>query len=225
MLNRDEFKSFWEIAFRWEDQEPPDQDVPVLPEGVQKRLEQLIWAFRREKIAIRHSSGIPVRHGDLFEMFIMDWTVIRLARCLARKRFPHALLSRRFAYRAEVLKWCEDEYIDLPEFWLTARLNPPDELSATSLSNPEHAAFLNTLLNHANRHKNAKFDSMICQAIARTLWDEHPDLTIEELKQYRAIQIYGNARAYTGKNTVREWLSAVDTRSADAKSGRKKKNP
>lgn len=64
---------------------------------------------------------------------------------------------------------------------------------------------------------------MICQAIARTLWDEYPEMTIEEMKKHKAIRIYGNGRAYSGKNTLRDWLSVVDPRASENKPGRRKK--
>lgn len=59
-----------------------------------------------------------------------------------------------------------------------------------------------------------------CQAIARTLWDIHPDMTIEAMKSHPAILKYGHGSYYKGKNTLRDWLSEVDPRSKDKKTGR-----
>ncbi len=229
MLNQDEFKSLWEIAFRWEHMEPPQNDPSTLPEGVKKKIEQMIWAFRRDRVVLRHASGAPVRtiKDSMFELLFLDWSVIRFSQCLRKKIYPYSFLSKRFAYRAEILQWCEAEYIEPPEFWMGDSQNSfddPRETQITSILGPEQTAFLETLVNGKHRQKNSKFDSMICQAIARTLWDVHPYLTIEDMKKHKAIQIYGNGRAYSGKNTLRDWLSPVDPRPPETKTGRKKKN-
>jgi len=59
-----------------------------------------------------------------------------------------------------------------------------------------------------------------CQAVAKTLWDMHPDMTIEQMKKQKPIQEYAGGKFYAGKNTVRGWLSEVDPRSPEQKRGR-----
>lgn len=65
-----------------------------------------------------------------------------------------------------------------------------------------------------------QMDKLICQAIARTLWDIYPHMTIEDMRKHHAIQTYGNGKHYQGKNTLRDWLSEVDPRSTNEKTGR-----
>ncbi len=60
MLDLDEFKSIWEIVFCWEGLQPPDDDPTSIPDGVKKKIEKLIWAFREEQLKLRDSSGQPV---------------------------------------------------------------------------------------------------------------------------------------------------------------------
>ncbi|AOU26017.1 TPA: hypothetical protein P5J75_001958 [Legionella pneumophila] len=59
-----------------------------------------------------------------------------------------------------------------------------------------------------------------CQAIARVLWDSHPTMTIEEMKVHPAILKHGYGSYYSGKNTLRDWLSEVDPRPKNKKTGR-----
>lgn len=231
MLNKNDFRSMWEIAFRWEGIEPPSDDKQDMPEGVIDKLDKLIWAFKRDRIALRYFPGNIVMREDLFEMLFMDWTMLRFNRCLVRKKFPHSLFANRFAYRADILKWCEDDYIEPPEFWTSipqSLSSDSEEIGKESLASdyigPEQKTFIASLVSGVFRHRNSKFDSMICQAIARTLWDQYPDMTIEDMKKHKAIQIYGNGRAYLGKNTLRDWLSEVDPRDPETKSGRKKRS-
>lgn len=65
-------------------------------------------------------------------------------------------------------------------------------------------------------------DKQDCQAIAKKLWEENPDMTIADL--LRAPQLNSYARKYKDKKTVRNWLSKVDPRSKEKKTGRPKKN-
>ncbi|MCM0084457.1 hypothetical protein L4X63_23035 [Geomonas sp. Red32] len=64
-------------------------------------------------------------------------------------------------------------------------------------------------------------DKEVCQGIARTLWDSSPDMTIEQMRDHKAIQVYGSGKLYKGDNTLRGWLREVDPRTH--KTGPKKK--
>lgn len=59
------------------------------------------------------------------------------------------------------------------------------------------------------RPNSSLFDQSLCQAIAKTLWDIYPNMTIAAMTEHPAIQKYGNGALYKGKNTLRDWLSPV----------------
>jgi hypothetical protein len=65
-------------------------------------------------------------------------------------------------------------------------------------------------------------DKMSCQAVAKALWDEHPDMTIEEIINHKAIQIYAGGKTKS-QSTLRKWVSAADTRDSKTKPGPDKK--
>ncbi len=62
-----------------------------------------------------------------------------------------------------------------------------------------------------------------CQAIAQTLWHLNPKLKIEEIAKNHAIQEYGDGKMYRGKNTLRDWVSEVDPRPKEVKTGPRSK--
>lgn len=66
-------------------------------------------------------------------------------------------------------------------------------------------------------------DRLVCQGIARTLWEEYKDMTIEEMVKHKAIKNYGNAIQYSDPKTIKGWLSEVDPRDPSKKPGPKKK--
>jgi len=72
--------------------------------------------------------------------------------------------------------------------------------------------------------RDNQVDRLVCQGIAKTLWDINPDMTIEDMVNHKAVQIYGNAKLYTEPETIRKWLREVDPRDPDKKTGPKKKS-
>lgn len=153
MLDQHNFKSIWEIAYRWENMEPPGDDPENIPEGVKQKIEKQILAFKRDRLALRHPSGILVAKDDLFDILFMDWTMLRINHHVAKKRFPHSLFAHRFAYRANILRWCEEDYIEPPAFWTgkqTGTSEGFDEIGETPINgynSPEQQALLSSLVN------------------------------------------------------------------------------
>lgn len=64
----------------------------------------------------------------------------------------------------------------------------------------------------------------LCQAIARTLWDIDPKMTITNMTKHHAIQEYGSGKYYNAEKTLHRWLSEVDPRDKAKKTGRPKNN-
>lgn len=100
------------------------------------------------------------------------------------------------------------------------------ELIFQKRNEQEHSIQQNSHHDQSTEDKNGKKlrssqeAKIACQAIARTLWDSHPDMTIEAMKSHPAILKHGHGEYYQGKNTLRDWLSEVDPRSKDKKTGR-----
>ena len=50
---------------------------------------------------------------------------------------------------------------------------------------------------------------LLSQAVAKTLWDIYPDMTIEAMCDHPSIQEYGAAKSYDKAKTVKKWLTEV----------------
>jgi hypothetical protein len=50
---------------------------------------------------------------------------------------------------------------------------------------------------------------LLSQAVAKTLWDIYPDMTIKDMCEHSSIQEYGGAKPYNKEKTVSRWLSEV----------------
>jgi hypothetical protein len=69
-----------------------------------------------------------------------------------------------------------------------------------------------------------KIDRLVCQGIARTLWDIDISITVKDMTNRKAIQVYGNGCKYKDPKTVPGWLSEVDPRPEDKRRGPKRKS-
>jgi hypothetical protein len=66
-----------------------------------------------------------------------------------------------------------------------------------------------------------RLDRLVCQGIAKALWDIYPKMTIDDMQFHKAIQLYGGGKGYRGEGTLRRWLREVDPR--EIKTGPKPK--
>lgn len=217
MLDLDEFKSIWEIVFCWESLQPPDDDPTSIPDGVRKKIEKLIWAFREEQLKLRDSSGQPVydSRSDIIDILFLNRTRKLLKRCFKQKRYPKSALDELFIKRSDLLKWCKDDFTNLPEFWIDDTAKPANEVSQ------DKQLF--------GRHISEDQDKQLCQSIARTLWDIDPNIHPAHMAKSWAILKYGNGAHYKGGDgeceTIKKWIREFDPKRSSRGDGRPRKTP
>ena len=126
-------------------------------------------------------------------------------------------------------KWCLEKGITLPGFWFSAGWTPDsyrycgwqsDSSGKVSLQNTQETDGSQpepTL-------RSLEIDKLVCQALARTLWDISPQMTIADMCKHEAVQHYGNGRLYKTEYTLRAWLSEVAPPEVKGKRGRPKKS-
>ena len=235
--------SLWEIAHRWHGEDPNVTDPKALPLTVQDTLRWLTRMMWRHELRICSKKGVEHDNANdqlSYRDFIkdrgydeddnadlseeekraeyesyLDWHEARIKfhsdsvegfdKCFEGRVYDKEKLDHIFSPKHGLAELCQVENIPLPEFWFPggAKADNPEEEQKQKL-------------------RNDQLDKQLCQAIARTLWSEHPDMTIADLIQHPSIVREGNGRIYTPK-TIRRWLSPVDPRSASEKTGRPKK--
>lgn len=70
--------------------------------------------------------------------------------------------------------------------------------------------------------RNNQISKAVCQGIAKTLWKANPEMTIADMLKQHEVLEYGGAKHYSLEKTVRPWLSEVDPRPPEKKTGRPK---
>ena len=76
----------------------------------------------------------------------------------------------------------------------------------------EQVAYLDSMVGLPEENQRLRSNQkakLLSQAVARTLWDIYPDMTIQEMCEHGSIQEYGGAKPYNKEKTVSRWLSEV----------------
>jgi len=123
--------------------------------------------------------------------------------------------DRVFFPSKEVVKWAQEKGFSVPPM-LLSKMGLSKNNESDKIDSHDNA------IKGKSRTRTESIHKQTCQAIAKTLWDANPTMTIEEIKNHPSIQEHGYGKHYTGKNTLRDWLREVDPRPPEAKTGRKK---
>lgn len=195
---------------------------PQIPEALEADYEFWICKkFWRREEAVALLAGVEPRALDRF------YRTVNKTPCSLPMEYINWLdvLSRDnlFLYQNHhnpkaVLKWAVKRNLSIPPNMLDA---------ANSIPALQPIVDLYTAANQAPQEVEKKqrpdqAAKMKCQAIAKTLWNIYPDMTITDMKKNRAILEYGDGKHYRGKNTLSDWLREVDPRPKQEKSHRPK---
>jgi len=195
MLTKADF-DYWKKADLWQVQE----GVCLLL-GIEPKLEMFIY---RERYS----------HGYDSNGF---WSKFDKIADIAKRSLHSGSLKIRSVVPNEL--YCDVQPVTFLKWAQQKNLNIPDELMLL-LQNAENEE--NILDTNSKAPRQSQIVKAACQAVALTLWDIDPDMTIEDMKSHPAILKHAGGQHYSGKNTLRSWLSEVDPRPADKKTGRPK---
>ncbi|SDA16518.1 hypothetical protein SAMN05216315_1088 [Nitrosospira sp. Nsp18] len=217
MLNTVSRYSIWELGHRWHNLDPESTDSKKLPLVVQDTLRSLAGAYHYDDLMIVNSKGVENKgayHEPTQHRYKHEEIEEGLADCNQRKIFDKPLLESVYIEQQPLGKWCLEKGIALPDFWFSAGWKPDSSYSGwqSDSSQPE------------TKLRSLQIDKLVCQAIARTLWDSSPQMTIADMCKHEAVQRYGNGRLYKGEHTLRDWLSEVAPPEVKGKRGRPKKS-
>jgi len=234
--------SIWEIAHRWHDHDPNITDPEKLPLEVQDTLRFLT---RRMAYHDLHSCSIRGVENWTEEAIMSEHEYIKrdededpydpdeysyedyyqnvsrrvdthrkivedFDRCYEGRIYNKKILDNTFTLKHRLPKLCDWYEMELPKFWF------PDGIDH---DNPEA---------DKEEEKDGKqlrpnqIHRQLCQVVAQTLWDIYPSMTIVDMMRHKAIREYGGGGYYSPEKTLRKWLSEVDPRTKEQKTGRPK---
>lgn len=215
MINR--YLSIWEIAHRWRDTNPDTSDPANLPPNVQDAIRYICRGILDSGINLLEIVVLkPKEESDMpsskLKQFWVSNPPAEIENCLYRK-FDKVMLDSHFIECENFFDYCVDEQakqcvglsvqLDFPSCWWPLVSTGKSRESEPEDFEPPQAQTQAPTLRPSTVHK------LTCQAIAKTIWDIYPKMTIAAMTEHKAILEYGGGKHYIGKNTLRDWLSEI----------------
>ena len=188
-----EFDTIWRVAHKWVDQDPNTNNIESLQDLVKIRIQRLARAVIKGKLSLRKSNGVPaLDSGSIFSITLEREIFWPLRNCYVKEKFDQSLLDSVYVSRAEVLKWCEGEYLSPPQFWLENNLtsNFPEKSKNSPASKRDKA-------------------EAAWKAFAQALWLIDPRIHPSHIAKSEALRKFENVKDYT-PDTVRDWIVGLD---------------
>lgn len=211
----DRYLSIWEIAHRWRDANPDKSDPTDLPLNIQDTIRYICHGVLNGMLGISELIVMPSdggNNGSHFRSEIRQYHVnempSELEDALYRKYDKNAL-NAYFIEAENLFNYCLTQIngtnagLDFPSFWT-------DQVSAFNSPNDTYGDIEPVQVQlEALPLRPSQIDKLVCQAVAKTLWEIYPKITITAMAEHHAILEHGGGKLYTGKNTLRDWLSEV----------------
>lgn len=224
MINTLPRLSIWEIACRANEIDPSISDAENLPLKLKDALKSLTRAIHYDENMIALSNRGIENYGITNQKTGKNYNseVVHdlISDCYEKDIFNKEFLDAVYIEDEHFAKWCVNKNIPLPTFWFPNGWTVDDDEDAKTAggnTSPENPPTITKL-------KESQIDKIVCQAIARTLWDIYPNMTIADMCKHDAIQRYGNGKLYIGAHTLRDWLSEVAPENIKGRKGRPKKS-
>jgi len=233
--------SIWEIAFRLYGKDPNQDENVQIPLEVQDAIRLITQEMYHHRLRSCDEKGIEnwiledvVRFEDYESPHASDeneryqeWyqhkkaalephneAIKDLEEVFQCRKFDKGVLDNIYIFQPTFMEFIKSKDLPFPEFWADEEDHP--EIAPTNVK-PAPKIGKNQI--------NAEINRATIRAVAQTLWDEHPALTIAGLIQHKALQLYGGGKQYSEKY-LREMIKDLDPRPETSRKGRPpKKKP
>ncbi len=225
MVNALKRLSIWEIGHRWHGVDPEQTDPKLLPLPVRDALRSLTRAIHYDDVHALNDQGIEnhtVHNRSTNQGYSPERIHDKLAECYEGGVFDKQFLEAVFIEKEDIGKWCQQNKIALPDFWFSDGWKPPI-FDGEAKENMKDEQGQPSPQDTATALRPVQIDKLICQAVAKTLWEIYPKMTIADMCKNGCVQRYGQGKLYPGVHTLRNWLSEVAPTQVKGKPGRPKK--
>lgn len=207
-----EYESIWNVAHKWVgiNSATDISDIEHLDEKVKIRIQQITRGVMFTHLSLRRADNLLVMDSkNLFINLFVDWTVFWTIRNVYFKnQIDPEFLKLYYISRTELLKWCQEQFLALPEFWLedNSISQIPDAWKNKPASQKEK-------------------DIAACRALAQAFWKIDPRIHpvhLAESKAFRQIA-FGQVKTYPTNETLKSYFADLDPLKAERGTGRPKK--
>lgn len=204
-----EYESIWNVAHKWVGIDPESATLETLDDKVKIRIHQLARGAMLTHLSLRRADNylVMITKKPLLNM-ILDWGVFwRLRNTYFKDHIDPDFLKLFYISRTELLKWCQEQFLALPEFWLED--NSISQVPEAWKDKPA-----------SQREK----DIAACRALAQAFWKIDPHIHpvhMAESKAFRQIA-FGHNKPYPTNETVKGYFSGLDPLKNERGTGRPK---
>ena len=247
-MNTLDFLSIWEVAHRWRGFDPDESTAKKIPLPVKDSIRSLAQALIYESLLPYDDRGLTRHRGYSMEALYPQ------LKAIVDGQYDVPFLKRVHIAKHEIVPWCNTYRIPAPAFWFTAEevtaatalhelrenrrlaeANKDTRYVLCDEDGTEQEVSADVFFGRTGGRTEAsepptlvirrsQEDRQLCQAIARTLWDVDPTLTIAALTKHPSILKYGNGAHYKSK-TLHTWIAEIDPRDKKEETGRPSKDP
>lgn len=187
-LDSKDYQTVWRLAHNWVGLEPEASHPDDLSPELQTAVHRLMRAAFNREITVR-TRRLQVFSDDSTLSFLFDFRHMRnFLKCLRHDQFDPAYLDTLYLKRGDLLRWCDQEYLDAPPIWKIQAVARADSVSDES---DEDQSWYDEL---SDRRKQR----VTCLQIAKQLWAENPGLSYREVHAHPIMTKYG----YKGTGTL-----------------------
>ena len=185
-----ENETIWRVAHKWDNQDP-DKSVPEnLTPFVKDRIMRLAQAANRQKIGLYKSNNAPVLDSNFVMNMIMDWSIFwQIRNTYWHQKFDKSILDSLYVSRGDVLRWCKNEFLSEPKFWLEQNLITENN-KESALSKRERAI-------------------LAWRSFAQLLWIIDPRIHPKHIADSKILRTIDNVKDYKS-DTVKDWIKDLD---------------
>jgi hypothetical protein len=220
----DRYLSIWEIAHRWRDVNPDKSDPANLPLNIQDTIRYICKGVLNGELHLFDLcvEEIPASDNRLgvhseVRQYRVSKPPSELSESLSRT-YDKKSLDAYFIEADNLFDYCLNSqptergvvHLDFPSCWSHLLPGASDIEEAPDNFEPLKMQPL----------RPVQIDKLVCQAVAKTIWDIYPTMTITAMSEHTAILEHGGGKLYSGKNTLRDWVREVAPENVRNKPGR-----
>lgn len=194
-LDSKDFQTVWRLAHNWVDADPDKSDPAALPDDLKEAIHRLMQAAFSQTISVRTRKRSFFFEESFLASIFDHGHFNRFLRCLRKDEFDKAYLDSVYVKRGDILRWCQNEFLDPPPIW---RLAETTSAPANEGVEDDEATEWYERLTEARKQR------VTCLEMAKKLWKINPEQKYEEVFRHPIMKQYGNPEVFT-LNAFKKW--------------------
>lgn len=204
-----DYKTVWQLAHEWTGQDSLSADPTSPSPEVKQAIHRILIAIRNRLITVRTKHRLIMSGDDFLDAVFNIKHDIKFYVCLKKNRFNKEYLDSLYVWRPEVIRWCQNDMLPVPQFW---QPKLEIEFSGESEADDEH---------WYKRLTPRKKGIVAALHIAERLWQNDKSLLYEDVLNHEDMKKYNNPQYFSSLDSFKEW--ARDIAPQEAKTGGRRK--